>query len=160
MGLSPLAGKGSASPNALGLKLLGTLPKALTARYEVMVLTDSAFCGVEFIKGVRKLDYHVVVGVRKDRRLQDGTNLQQLSYRGERVWLKVLDVGVYISSFWLKREGAKERRFVLSTKALQGRHIVRWGKSRWRIKGFLRPPRAVLACTASLRGASSKSTVT
>ena len=45
-------GKGSASPGMLALKLLRTLPKTLVARYEVMVLADSAFCGVEFVRGV------------------------------------------------------------------------------------------------------------
>jgi hypothetical protein len=138
-------GKGSASPGVLGLKLLGTLPKALTSRYEVMVLADGAFCSIEFIEGIRRLGHHGVIGVRKDRRLEEeeGTKyLHQLasSYQGKkRVHLEGLDVPVYVGSFWLKREGSsKERRFVLSTKAMGAKHIVRWGKRRWKIEGFFK----------------------
>lgn len=53
-GFRPWRGKGRASPSMLGLKLLRSLPKALTSTYEVMVLADSAFCSVEFIKGIRQ----------------------------------------------------------------------------------------------------------
>lgn len=124
-----------------------------------MVLADSAFCSVEFIKGIRQLGHHGVIGVRKDRRLQeekeaaddddDGGGgggskyLHQLScssYQGsKRVHLEGLDVPVYVASYWLKREGgSKEQRFVLSTKALSAKHIVRWGKRRWKIEGFFK----------------------
>ena len=66
-------GKGSASPGALALKLLRTLPRTLTGCYRVMVLADSGFGSVEFVEGVRRLGHHAVVGVRRDRRLTDGT---------------------------------------------------------------------------------------
>ncbi len=139
-------GKGSASPGALALKLLRTLPKQITARHEVMVLADSAFCGVEFLRGVRWLGHHVVVGVRKDRLLADGTRLDRTGRRrqgderrGGRAWLEGLEeVPVYVASYWLKRDETRERRFVLSTKALSPKHIVRWGKRRWRIEGFFK----------------------
>lgn len=132
-------GKGSASPGALALKLLRTLPKQITARHEVMVLADSAFCGVEFLRGVRWLGHHAVVGVRKDRLLSDGGRLDQTSRRGGPMWLEGLDIPVYVASYWLKRDGGvRERRFVLSTKALSPKHIVRWGKRRWRIEGFFK----------------------
>lgn len=132
-------GKDSASPAQLALKMVRGLPKILTARYEVMVLADSAFCGVDFVWGVRRLGHHAVVGVRRDRRLQDGTKLDQLKHYGESVWLEGLaEVPVYVASYWLKREGKRERRFVLCTKALSPGHIVRWGKRRWRIEGFFK----------------------
>jgi hypothetical protein len=140
-GLRIWRGKGSASPGALALKLLRSLPKALTARYEVMVLADSGFCGVEFMRGVRReLGHHAVVGVRKDRRLADGTRLDGAGSRGERVWLEGLEVPVYVAAYWLKKRdgGSREKRFVLCTKALSPRHIVRWGKRRWRIEGFFK----------------------
>ena len=138
-GLRVWRGKGSASPATLALKVVHTLPKALTARYEVMVLADSAFCGVEFLRGVRELGHHAVVGVRRDRRLRDGRRLDQVDSRGERVFLVGLEVPVYVASYWLKkRDGSRERRFVLSTKALSPRHIVRWGKRRWQIEGFFK----------------------
>jgi hypothetical protein len=126
-GLRVWRGKGSASPGALSLKLLRTLPKALTARYRVMVLADSAFCGVEFLEGVRELGHHAVVGVRRDRRLHDGGRLDQADIRGQRVFLEGLaEMPVYVASYLLKREGTTERRFVLCTKALSPAHIVRW----------------------------------
>lgn len=132
-------GKGSASPATLSLKLLRTLPKALTAHYEIMVLADSAFCGEEFLEGVRELGHHAVVGVRRDRRLADGGNLDGAGSRGDRVFLVGLEVPVYVAAYWLKkRDGSREKRFVLSTKALSPRHIVRWGKRHWRIEGFFK----------------------
>lgn len=131
-------GKGSASPGMLALKLLRTLPKALTARYEVMVLADSGLCSVEFVEGVRRLGHHAVVGVRRDRRLTDGTRLDQTAIRGERVFLDGLTVPVYLAAYWLKRDGERQKRFVLCTRALNPEHIVRWGKKRWRIEGFFK----------------------
>lgn len=137
-GFRPWRGKGSASPATLALKLLRTLPKALSARYRVMVLADSGFCGVEFVRGVRELGHHAVVGVRRDRRLTDGRRLDQATIRGERVFLDGLAVPVYIAAYWLKREGSREKRFVLCTKGLSPAHIARWGKKRWRIEGFFK----------------------
>jgi hypothetical protein len=131
-------GKYSVSPATLALKLLRTLPRILTARYRVMVLADSGFGSVEFIEGVRRLGHHAVVGVRRDRRLTDGTRLDQASIRGKQVFLEGLEVPVYVASYWLKRDGGKERRFVLCTRALSPAHIVRWGKKRWSIEGFFK----------------------
>ena len=54
------------------------------------------------------------------------------------MWLEGLEVPVYVASYWRKRDGKKERRFVLSTKAMHPRHVVRWGKRRWRIEGFFK----------------------
>ena len=139
-GLRVWRGKGGASPGALALKLLRSLPKGLTARHEVVVLADSAFCGAQFLRGVRRLGHHAVVGVRKNRLLVDGTRLERAPRRGGPARLEGLEeVPVYVASYWLKRDGGKrERRFVLSTKAMCPRHIVRWGKRRWRIEGFFK----------------------
>jgi hypothetical protein len=131
-------GKDSASPATLALKLLRTLPRVLTARYRVMVLADAAFCSVEFLEGVRRLNHHAVVGVRRDRHLTDGTRLDQTAIRGKRVYLEGLSVPVYVAAYWLKRDDGREKRFVLCTKALSPEHIVRWGKRRWRIEGFFK----------------------
>lgn len=133
-------GKDGASPAILALKLLRTLPKVLTARYRVMVLADSGFGSVEFVEGVRCLGHHAVVGVRRDRRLADGRRLDQAATPGQRVFLDGLRVPVYVASYWLKRRdgGSREKRFVLSTKALSPAAIVRWGKKRWDIEGFFK----------------------
>jgi hypothetical protein len=154
-------GKDSASPATLALKLLRTLPEVLTARYRVMVLADSGFGSVEFVEGVRRLGHHAVVGVRRDRRLADGTRLDQAGSRGERVFLEGLAAPVYVAAYWLKRDGGREKRFVLATKALSPAHIVRWGKRRWRIeKAFSRLQRAGSAWIGSGRGAGSESIAT
>ena len=132
-------GKNSASPAALALKLLRILPRVLTARYRVMVLADSGFGSVEFVQGVRRLGHHAVIGVRRDRRLTDGTRLDQAGLRGERVFLEGLEgVSVYVASYWLGRDGGRERRFVLCTRPLSPKYIARWGKRRWRIEGFFK----------------------
>ena len=105
-----------------------------------MVLADSAFCGAEFLRGARRMGHHVVVGVRKDRLLADGRRVDRAPRRGGPAWVEGLEeVAVYVASYWLKRDGGKkERRFVLSTKAMRPRHVVRWGKRRWRIEGFFK----------------------
>lgn len=49
------------------------------------------------------------------------------------------EVPVYVAAYWLKkRDGAREKRFVICTKALRPEHIVRWGKKRWHIEGFFK----------------------
>lgn len=68
-------GKDTASPADLGLNLLCCLPKALTQRFQVLVLVDTAFGSIQFLKGVRKLKYHAIAGVRCDRKLQDGRSV-------------------------------------------------------------------------------------
>ena len=103
-------GKGNASPGALAMKLLRTLPKTLTARYRMMVLADSGFCSAEFLRGVRELGHHAVVGVRRDRRLADGRRIDKAAIRGEQVWLEGLEVPVYVAAYWLKkRDGVAGR---------------------------------------------------
>lgn len=88
---------------------------------------------------MRRLGHHAVVGVRKDRRLTEGTRLDQTAIRGERMFLEGLSVPVYVAAYWLKRDGGgREKRFVICTKAFSPAHIVRWGKRRWRIEGFFK----------------------
>jgi hypothetical protein len=138
-GLRVWRGKGSTSPAELALKLLRSLPKVLTARHEVMVLADSAFCGAEFLRGVRLLGHHAVVGVRKDRLLADGSRVDRAPRWGALVYLEGLEIPVYVASYQLKKpDGKRKRRFVLCTKAMSAGHIVRWGKRRWRIEGFFK----------------------
>ncbi len=60
-------GKNHPSPAQLGLKLVKRLPKALTKRFQVMILVDTAFGSVEFLQGVRRLKFHAIAGVRCDR---------------------------------------------------------------------------------------------
>jgi len=71
-------GKGNCSPAELGLKLVRQLPGWLRRRFELMVLADSAFGSVDFLRGIRQLKLHAITGVRYDRRLQDGRQLFHL----------------------------------------------------------------------------------
>lgn len=132
-------GKNTPSPAQLALKLLHTLPKILQERYQVMVLGDSGFGSTEFINTVREgLKFQAVVGIAKDRTLQDGRRVDQLRSRGQQVYLQGLDFPVHLSWVWLKRDGKRVQRFVISTKPMKGTTIARWGGRRWKIEGFFK----------------------
>ena len=131
-------GKGTRTPAQLALRLIGQLPKSLTTRYRVMVLADTAFGGVEFIEGVRKLRHHLIGGVRCDRILTDGRAVAALHKAGSQVRLKGLSLVVTIAWFYLKRDGKWQKRYVLSTRALKASTITWWGKRRWQIEGWFK----------------------
>lgn len=57
-------GKDTPSPAQLALRLIDTLPKKLTQAFRVIVLADTAFGSVDFLKGVRQRRYPAIVGVR------------------------------------------------------------------------------------------------
>ena len=132
-------GKGTISPAQLGLKLVKGLPKSLTKHFFVMILVDTAFGSVEFLHGIRKLKYHAIAGVRKDRQLVDGRHLKHLHKRGQQVRLEGLKFPVSVSWYYLKRDDGKlEKRFVLSTKPLKASTITWWGSRRWQIEGWFK----------------------
>lgn len=131
-------GKGTASPAQLGLRLVRQLPGWLKACFRLIVLADTAFGSVDFLKGVRQLKLHAITGVRSDRRLSDGRRLAHLHKPGQRVYLKDLPFPVTIAWFYLKRDGKRCKRYVLSTRALKASTIVWWGRHRWQIEGFFK----------------------
>ncbi len=132
-------GKGTASPTQLGLKLIKSLPQALTKHFQVIILVDTAFGSVEFLHAARQLKYHVIAGVRCDRKLLDKRCVADLSKRGQQVRLVGLKFPVSVSWYYLKRDnGNLEKRFVLSTKPLKGSTITWWGKRRWQIEGWFK----------------------
>lgn len=132
-------GKGHPGCVQLGLRLLRTLPKALSQRYRVLVLVDTAFGSIDFFKAVRSMKFHVVAGVRTDRRLANGTAVKQVRQRGQQVYLEGLKFPVTLSWYWLDRDdGSKEQRFVVSTKPLSWAYISALGKRRWQIEGFFK----------------------
>jgi hypothetical protein len=55
--------------------------------------------------------------------------VRDLRVRGESVRLTELSFPVWVCWVWLKREGQREPRFVVSPGALSGRHIARGGNS-------------------------------
>lgn len=65
-------GKDTLCPTNLGLRLVKSLPKTLTRQFEVLILADTAFGGNEFVTQVRQLNYHALVGIRCNRKLEDG----------------------------------------------------------------------------------------
>lgn len=78
-------GKGTPSPAQLGLHLVQGLSKALTQRFEVLVLVDTAFGSIAFVEGMRKLKHHVIAGVRYAHRLKDERWVAQLYQRVKQV---------------------------------------------------------------------------
>jgi hypothetical protein len=89
----------------LGLKLVGSLPKALTNHFQVLILVDTAFGSIEFLTGIRKLKYHAIAGVRYDRQLENGRSVAQLHKRGQQVRLVGLKFPVSLS--WYYRQARR-----------------------------------------------------
>lgn len=131
-------GKGSRSPVLLALRLIDTLPQSLTRAYRLMILADTAFGSVSFLKGVRKRRFSTTVGVCGSRCLSDGRQLRHLCHQGQQVYLKDLPFPVTVAWFYLKRDGKLQRRFVLSTRFFKRSTLIWWGKRRWAIEGFFK----------------------
>lgn len=132
-------GKNTPTPAQLGLRLVRGLPKTLTRHFEVSILVDTAFGSIEFLTGIRKLKYHAIAGMRYDRNLEDGRCVAHLHKRGQQVRLVGLKFPVSVSWYYLKREdGKREKRYVLSTKALKASTITWWGRRRWQIEGWFK----------------------
>jgi hypothetical protein len=133
-------GKGTASPAHLGLQLVRQLPSWFRKGFRLVVLADTAFGSMDFLRGIRKLRLHAITGVRYDRSLSDGRQLFQLHKPGQQVQLKGLHFPVTVAWFYLKREGQQSRlkRYVLSTKPLKASTIVGWGRHRWQIEGWFK----------------------
>jgi len=83
--------------------------------------------------------FHAIVGIRNDRRLKSGSQVNQVVKRGQQVYLHGMNFPVTISWYWLKKDdGKKEKRFVVSTKPLSGIYIIMIGRRRWQIEGFFK----------------------
>jgi hypothetical protein len=105
-------GKGHPSPSQLALKLLATVPPALTQGRVVIVQGDTEFGTVEFLCAVRKRAWRAVTGMRGNRKLVDGRTLKQLyrqGQRGQQVNLEGIAFPLSLSWFWLKQsKGQRE----------------------------------------------------
>lgn len=133
-------GKETPSPSQLALKLLNTLPSILTDSFQIYVLGDTAFGTIQFLEKIRSnsFNHHGIFGIPNTRKLTDGRKVSELKNRGQQVYLNGLNFPVFISWVWLKREGKRVKRFVISTKPMKGKTIARWGKHRWQIEGFFK----------------------
>ncbi len=106
---------------------------------KVLVLADTAFGSNEFVTRVRQLKHHALIGIRCNRKLEDGRTLAQLHKRGQQLRLLGLKFSVHLSWYYFKRsDGKLEKRYILSTKALKASTINWWGRRRWQIEGFFK----------------------
>lgn len=133
-------GKGTLSPSQLATKLLNTLPSRLTKSFQIYVLGDTAFGTINLIHKIRgdSFGHHAILGIANTRTLADGRKVSELKTRGQQVYLTGLSFPVYLSWVWLKRDGKRVQRFVISTKPMKGKTIARWGKRRWQIEAFFK----------------------
>jgi hypothetical protein len=131
-------GKGTTSPAQLGLQLVRQLPSGLRQAFRLVVLADTAFGSVDFLRGIRQLKLHAITGVRYDRCLHDGRPLFHLHQPGQQVRLKGLPFAVTVAWFYLKRDRKRQKRYVLSTQPLKASTIIWWGRHRWQIEGFFK----------------------
>ncbi len=132
------SGKGCASPTQLGLKLLRRIPTSWSQCFNVRVLADSGFDSSAFIDGVNALGLHGVIGSKANRDIGEGHHLYDLRYQGTQVQFKSCITRVYAAWFQLRQaRGEMVWRYVISTRAAEGRTITRWGKRRWRVEATL-----------------------
>ncbi|MBE9199671.1 transposase [Nodularia sp. LEGE 06071] len=132
-------GKGTPSQAQLGLRLIKGLPKLLTKYFRVNILADTAFGSIEFLEGIRKLQYHAITGLAVNRKLVDGRVLRHLHKQGQQVRLVGLKFPVTVAWYYLKRDKGKlEKRFVLSTRPIKASTLKWWGKRRWQIEGWFK----------------------
>jgi hypothetical protein len=77
------------------------------------------------------LKHHVLVGVCRHRKLEDGRSLRQLHKRGQQVQISGLNFPVSVSWYYFKRDDGKwNKRYVLCTKALKASTMSWWGHRR------------------------------
>ena len=131
-------GKDRRTPAQLAIRLIDSLPRKLLRAYRVTVLADTGFGSNQFILAMKKRRLPLIVGVNARRKLADARQLQDLAHKGQAIRLQGLDFDVFISWFYLRRNGKLEQRFVLSTRPLKGSTIAWWGRRRWSIEGFFK----------------------
>lgn len=104
-----------------------------------MVLADSAYNSILFLKTVKSLKINAVVGVKSDRCLVDGRKIRDLHKGGQQIYLNGLPFPVSAAHYYFKKDNGKyEKRHVICTKQLKASNIVWWGKKRWQIEGFFK----------------------
>ena len=132
-------GKDTPSPSELAQKLLKTIPKILTQSFRIHVLGDTAFGTIDLINQIREdsFNHHGIFGIAKTRTLQDGRKVSEVKTRGQQVSLNGLDIPVFLSWVWLKRDGKRVQRFVISTLSNERSYHCAVGKTEMANRGFL-----------------------
>lgn len=131
-------GKEHPSQAQLGLRLLSSLSQKLKKHFKIMVLADTAFSSVEFLQTLRRKKLHALVGVPRNRCLQDGRKVEQLHKSGQQVYLEGLPLPVTVAHYYLQRDGIKQKRYIICTRTMKASTMVWWGKRRWKIEGFFK----------------------
>ncbi|MEP0896745.1 MULTISPECIES: transposase [Leptolyngbya] len=135
-------GRGHPSPAQLACKLLAGVPTQVAQGAPIIVLADTEFGTMDFLQAVHRRGWRAVVGMRSNRKLQDGRCLKQLyrhSKRGQQVYVQGIAFALTVSWFWLKQtNGKRELRFVDSTYPYSGVYLVRLGRKRWAIESFFK----------------------
>ena len=132
-------GRGKESVVELALELLESFP-ASTWSSKVVVMADAGFGSNAFIEGCQAIGFQrLLVGVRCDRKLEDGRRLDKLTKRGEKVLLRDLpDQPLWASWCDVKRDGEKKRFYLVSTFAAGGAYLARRYRKRWLIESFFK----------------------
>ena len=104
-----------------------------------MILADSGFSSVNFLKTVKRLKLHALVGIRSNRKLIDGRKIKDLHKGGQQIYLVDLPFPVSVAHYYFKQDNGKYlKRYVICTKQLKASTLVWWGKKRWQIEGFFK----------------------
>lgn len=131
-------GKGTKTPAQLALALLRCLPKSFKQFYRMRVMVDAGITSQEFINGVCPMGFEAIAAVRGDLLLENEQHFKTIKRRGQIVHIKGWEKPVYLSWFYIKRDGKRQKRYVISTKAIAGKTITKLGKRRWKIEGFFK----------------------
>ena len=124
-------GKGHLSAADLGRRLLSTLLKSLRKAFRIMILADCAFGSIPFLKTVRRLKFHALVGVKKTRKLSDGRAIEHLYQGGQQIHLVGLPFPVSVAHYYFKRDdGKRVKRYLICTRHLKASTLRWWGKRR------------------------------
>lgn len=132
-------GKTKDTPVDLALELLAQFPASAWSS-KVVVMADAGFGSSEFIQGCTELGFkRLLVGVRCDRWLADGRQLEQLKQRGEQVTFHNLtECPLWLSWCDVKRKESKKRFYVAATFAAGGAYLARRYRRRWLIESFFK----------------------
>lgn len=131
-------GKGKRTTVELAVELLAAFPPSLWSS-RVVVLADAGFGSAEFISGSRTLGFkRLLVGIRCNRKLTNGSRIDTLKKRGEQHLLHDLDIPLWLSWCDVKRNEAKQRFFVAATFQAGGAYLARRYRKRWLIESFFK----------------------
>ncbi len=139
-------GKGTPSSAQLAVRLIDSLHQLLTQAFRVVILADTAFGSVLFLKAMLSAVMQSLSGSAMTANWLMGGNCVTCAARDNRSGSMATAFPVTISWLFLKRDGKLEKRFVLSTRPLKGSTITWWGRRRWSIEGFFKTVKHRFGC--------------